>query len=301
MIACFSAGIVIFLVVIGIYKKPVQWAESLVGGIIYSVQEGTYSVVSSAKGVFTHYFFLVGLSDENPRLKKEVARLLGEVNRLKEKEALASRLQRLLNFKEASPLNLIAASVIGRDAGPWFQTFMIDKGNAEGVLVDMGVIVPMGVVGKVIKTFPHNAQVLLITDTNSAIAGIVQRTREEGIIQGMGGNGVRLKYVPRLSEVIPGDILITSGLEGSFPKGIPIGKIKKVDKPEDSFFLNITLTPEISFSKLEEVFIVSLSPKPLDSLLQTDQNKPPMKEIGLRSQGEGVHAEGKPIEIKPDH
>jgi rod shape-determining protein MreC len=260
--ACISAGLVIFLVVIGIYKKPVAWVESLVGGVIYSVQEGTHAVVSSVGGLFTHYFFLVGLSDENPRLKKEVERLLGEVNRLKEKEALAGRLQRLLNFKEASPLNLIAANVIGRDTGPWFQTFMINKGSADGVLLDMGVIVPMGVVGKVIKTFSHNAQVLLITDTNSAIAAIIQRTREEGIVQGMGGNGVRLKYLPRLSEVIVGDILITSGLEGSFSKGIPIGRIKKVEHPEDSFFLNITLTPEISFSKLEEVLVVSLQKEP---------------------------------------
>ncbi len=261
ILAFLSAGLVIFFVVIGIYKKPVQWAESLVGGVIYSVQEGTYSVVSGIQGVFTRYFLLVGLSDENPRLKKEVERLLGEINKLKEKEALAGRLQKLLNFKEAYPLDLIAANVIGRETGPWFQTFMINKGSTDGVLVDMGVIVPTGVVGKVIKTFPHHAQVLLMTDTNSAIAGIVQRTREEGIVQGIGGGGARLKYLPRLSEVIVGDILITSGLEGSFAKGIPIGRIKKVERPEDSFFLNITLTPEILFSKLEEVLVLSLNPK----------------------------------------
>jgi len=247
-----------FFVVIGIYKKPIQWVESLVGGGIYAVQEGTYSVVSGVKGVFTHYFFLVGLSDENPQLKKEIERLSGEINRLKEKEALADRLQRMLNFKERSPLTLIAANVIGRETGPWFQTFMINKGQDEGILVDMGVIVPTGIVGKVVKSFPHNAQVLLMTDTNSAIAAIVQRTREEGIVQGMGGNLVRLKYLPRVAEVLEGDILITSGLEGSFPKGLPMGRIKKVEKPEDSFFLNITLTPEISFSKLEEVLVVSL-------------------------------------------
>jgi len=262
MVACLSAGLVIFFVVIGIYKKPIQWVESLVGGVIYSVQEGTYSVVSGISGIFTHYFFLVGLSDENPKLKKEVERLEGEVNRLKEKEALAVRLHRLLNFKEESPLTLIAASIIGRETGPWFQTFMINKGSDEGVFVDMGVIVPTGVVGKVIKTFPHNAQVLLITDTNSAIAAIVQRTREEGIVQGLGGNGARLKYLPHVAEVLEGDVLITSGLEGSFAKGLPIGKIKKVEKQEDSFFLNITLTPAVSFSKLEEVLVVSLQKEP---------------------------------------
>ncbi len=257
IISFLSAGLVIFLVVIGIYKKPVQWAESLVGGLIYSVQEGTYTVVSGISGIFTRYFFLVGLSDENPLLKKEVERLSGEINRLKEKEALAVRLQQLLDFKEASPLKLIAANVIGRETGPWFQTFMINKGSAEGVMVDMGVIVPNGVVGRVLKSFPHNAQVLLITDTNSAIAGIVQRTREEGIVQGMGGNGVRLKYLPRVAEVLEGDTLITSGLEGSFSKGVPIGRIKKVERPEDGFFLNITVTPEITFSKLEEVLVIS--------------------------------------------
>ncbi|MBI3597843.1 MAG: rod shape-determining protein MreC [Nitrospirae bacterium] len=262
VISLLSAVVVIFFVAVGIYKKPVQWAESLVGGVIYSVQEGTYTVVFGIQGVFTHYFFLVGLSDENPRLKKEIERLSGEVNRLKEKEALAVRLQGLLNFKDASPLKLIAANVIGREMGPWFQTFMINKGSSEGVLVDMGVIVPDGVVGKVIKSLPHNAQVLLMTDTNSAIAAMVQRTREGGIVQGMGENGARLKYLPRVSEVLEGDIMITSGLEGSFAKGVPIGQIKKIERPEDGFFLNITLTPAIAFSKLEEVLVLSFQENP---------------------------------------
>ncbi|MBI3358729.1 MAG: rod shape-determining protein MreC [Nitrospirae bacterium] len=215
VISLLSAVVVIFFVAVGIYKKPVQWAESLVGGVIYSVQEG-----------------------------------------------LAVRLQGLLNFKDASPLKLIAANVIGREMGPWFQTFMINKGSSEGVLVDMGVIVPDGVVGKVIKSLPHNAQVLLMTDTNSAIAAMVQRTREGGIVQGMGENGARLKYLPRVSEVLEGDIMITSGLEGSFAKGVPIGQIKKIERPEDGFFLNITLTPAIAFSKLEEVLVLSFQENP---------------------------------------
>ena len=276
-IALLSAGLVIFFVVVGIYKKPVQWVESLVGGVIYAVQEGTYTAVSGFQGLFTRYFFLVGLSHENPLLKKEVERLSAEVNRLKEKEALAVRLQRLLDFKDASPFKLIAANVIGRETGPWFQTFMINKGRSESVLVDMGVIVPGGVVGKVIKIFPHHAQVLLITDINSAIAAIVQRTREEGIVQGMGGNGVRLKYLPRVSEILEGDILIASGLEGIFSKGLPIGRIKKVERPEDGFFLNITVTPEITFSKLEEVLILSLDPQGIDTKGNSGQEELPEK------------------------
>jgi rod shape-determining protein MreC len=256
------AGLVIFFVVIGIYKQPLQWAGSLIGGIVYSVQEGTYSVLSGVSGVFTRYFFLVGLSDENPRLKKEIDRLSGEIVRLKEKEVLSNRLQHLLNFKSASPLQLIAASVIGRETGPWFQTMMIDKGVSEGVRVDMGVMVSTGAVGKIVKSFSHHAQVLLITDTNSAIAAIVQRTRDEGIVQGMGEGGLRLKYISRASDVLAGDVLIASGLEGSFTKGIPIGKIKRVDRPPGSLFLDITVAPELIFSKVEEVLVLSLQSPP---------------------------------------
>ncbi|MEK7286632.1 MAG: rod shape-determining protein MreC [Nitrospirota bacterium] len=260
--ASVAAALVIFLVAIGIYKKPVQWTESLVAGVIYSVQEGTFAVSSGIGNFFSRYFFLVGLSDENPVLKKEIEHLQGEINRLKEKEVLANRLERLLQFKTASSLQLIAATVIGRETGPWFQTLMINKGQAEGVKVDMGVITPIGVLGKVVKVFSHHAQVLLITDKGSAIAAIVQRTRDEGIVQGLGEGKAHLKYLPSATEVKEGDRLITSGLEGSFSKGIVIGKIKKVEKLQDRFFLDIIVTPEVIFSKVEEVLIVSL-PEPV--------------------------------------
>ncbi|MEK7702968.1 MAG: rod shape-determining protein MreC [Nitrospirota bacterium] len=259
LIAAFlAAGLLIFLVAIGIHKKPLQWGESLVGSIIYSVQEGTYSVLSGIKQLSARYFFLVGLSDENPLLKKEIEILKGEVSRLKEKEMLANRLQQLLHFKNTYGFQLIAANVIGREPGPWFQTIMIDRGQADGVLVDMGVVIPTGVVGKVIKSFSHHAQVLLITDKSSAVAAIVQRTRDEGIVQGRGDGRAHLKYLLSVAAPVAGDMLITSGLEGSFAKGMPIGKISKVERPQDSFFLNITVVPVAASQKAEEVFIVLL-------------------------------------------
>ncbi len=258
------AALLALILLAGLYKKPLQWIGSVTGATVYFVQEGTYNLIGAVRGTFQGYFFLVGLHQENTRLKKEIEQLQGKIHQLNEQEALAGRLGRILEFKQSSPLHFIAASVIGRETGPWFHTLMINKGSAEGIKVDMGVMTQRGVVGKVIKTFSHHAQVLLMTDPNSAMAAIVQRTRDEGIVQGMGKNQVRLKYLPRFAEVTEGDMLITSGLEGSFAKGIPIGRIQKIDKQGDDFFLNVTVTPEIAFLTLEEVLVLIPTEGPVE-------------------------------------
>ena len=251
-------GLLLFLVFSRLYKVPLQWFEMVTTGVIYSVQEGTHSVTTGIGNTFSHYFFLVGLHDENALLKKEVDKLHGEVHRLQEEESRAQRLRKVLQFKQAAPWNLIAAEVIGRGADAWSNTLMINKGIQEGVRVGQGVITPRGVVGKVVKTFSHHAQVLLMTDAKSAIAAIVQRTREEGIVHGLGNGGAQMKYLPPVAKVAEGDVLITSGMEGSFTKGLRMGRIKKIQVLDDDFFLKVTVTPEISFSKLEEVLVVTL-------------------------------------------
>ncbi len=249
--------LLIALALTGLYKKPTQWIGSLVGELIYTIQEGTLTTVSAFRGFFPRSLFSGGLDKENALLKKEIEQLHGEINRLKEEEARALRLSRLLAFTQASPLKFIAANVIGRETGPWLNTLMIDKGTSSGISVYMGVVTPRGVVGRVIKTFSRGAQVLLMTDANSAIAGMVQRTRDEGMVHGIGRDSARLKYLPRVSEVAEGDLLITSGLEGSFPKGLLIGRVQKIQRQGTGFFLDVTVTPEIAFSKLEEVLVLA--------------------------------------------
>jgi rod shape-determining protein MreC len=134
---------------------------------------------------------------------------------------------------------------------------MINKGSRDGVAVEMGVITPAGVVGRVIKAEPAVSQVLLITDRNSAVAALIQRTRDEGLVEGTEKGLARIKYLSLLADVKEGDLVLTSGLTGSFPKGLPIGTLGLVTKKELDLFQQAELTPNVDFSKIEEVLVVT--------------------------------------------
>jgi len=120
----------------------------------------------------------------------------------------------------------------------------------------MAVISAAGVIGQILKTAPHYATVLLITDYNSAIDSIVQRTRAKAIVEGKGENRCQLKYLLRTEEVAVGDAVVTSGLAGNFPKGLMVGEIKGVDKKGHGVFQYAELVPSVDLTKLEEVFVV---------------------------------------------
>jgi len=250
-------SLIVILISPEFQKKPVQWIQRPVGWAIYYIQEGTYASMNSIAGVWNGYINLIHVQKENESLRRTIEELKGENNLLKEQGALAERLQTMLEYKKASPHRLVAAEVIGREPSHWFKSVIINKGEDEGIRVDMGVITPQGIVGKVVKTGPRYSQVLLMTDRNSAVAAMVQRTRDEGIVQGVEQGTVRLKYLPHFSEVAVGDVVVTSGLEGSFAKGLKIGEVDKVEKKEHELFLEVKMTPEIDFYKLEEVFVIT--------------------------------------------
>jgi len=112
-------------------------------------------------------------------------------------------------------------------------------------------------VGQILKTSPHYATVLLITDYNSGIDAIVQRTRAKGIVEGKEGNRCQLKYLLRTEDVEPGDVVITSGLDGKFPKGLMVGEIQKMDKRNFGVFQYAELVPKVDLARLEEVFVIT--------------------------------------------
>ncbi|MFQ5949745.1 MAG: rod shape-determining protein MreC [Nitrospiria bacterium] len=266
----FILSVVIVLISPDLQKKPIQWIGVSIGSAVYYIQEGTHAVISGMSGVWNGYLNLIHVREENERLRRLIAQLKGEVHFLREEGALAKRLQAFLDYKEASRLNLIASTVIGRKPTHWYETIMINKGTTDGVETDMGVVIPQGVVGKVIKAWPSYAQVLLMTDRNSGIAAIVQRTRDEGIVQGTEEGTIRLKFLPHFSEARVGDVLVTSGLEGSFTKGLKIGEIISVEKKEHQLFLQIKVTPEADFERLEEVLIIGSKEGAAGRPLQTD-------------------------------
>jgi rod shape-determining protein MreC len=211
----------------------------------------------SIETFWSHYIALRQIGDENLSLHRQIARLQEDNNRLREKAVAADRLQVLLDLKEELPYTTIAARVIGRDPTNWYRSIVINKGQDDGVGVDMGVMTPQEAIGRVIKVQRDVAVVLLIIDRNNAVTGLIQRTRDEGIVEGTEKGLAWIKYLPLLSDVKVGDAVVTSGLAGGFPRGLPIGRITKIERREAELFLSAEIQPDTDFGKLEEVLVIS--------------------------------------------
>jgi len=211
----------------------------------------------SLRDVWEGYIALHGVHEENLRLRREVELLRDQNSRLREATSASQRLTALLEFKGRAASKTIAAQVIGRDATNWYRAVMVNKGEGDGVRVEMGVITPAGVVGRVVKTSASASMVLLVTDPNNAITGLIQRTRDEGIVEGTARGLARMKYIPLLSTVRAGDRVITSGLTGGFPRGLPIGVITSIDKTEGDLFQSGEIVPDTDLTRLEEVLIIT--------------------------------------------
>ncbi len=238
-------------------KKGVDYFDALLMEIFSPLQKASTFVIKTVQGTFQKYVFLVNLEKENRMLKHKIAKLQEENHRIKEMALAMERLKQLLQFREKNSPSMIGAEVIGQDPSSWFKSVTIDKGEWDGLKKGMAVISPEGVIGQILKTAPHYATVLLITDYNSAIDSIVQRTRAKAIVEGRGENRCQLKYLLRTEEVAVGDAVVTSGLAGNFPKGLMVGEIKKVDKKGYGVFQYAELAPSVDLTKLEEVFVIT--------------------------------------------
>ena len=223
------------------------------------------ALTQTIDSIWGGYIALRRVGDDNLALRREIARLQEETARLREQAAATDRLRELLDLKEQVPYTTLAARVIGRDPTNWYRSLVINKGRQEGVMAEMGVMTPSGAVGRVVKVQPHLAVVLLIIDRNNAVTGLVQRTRDEGIVEGTERGLAWIKYLPLLSTVTVGDVVITSGLAGGFPRGLPIGRITRIERREAELFLSAELQPDTDFGKLEEVLVIT-SPREMSNV-----------------------------------
>ncbi len=212
--------------------------------------------------VWKRYLFLVGLEDENRRLRKQNADLTEQLNRYREGSLEAMRLQKLLDLREGFPQRAVAARVIDRNRSSLFKTLLINKGTADGLRVGLAVLSDQGVVGRIIEISWHASRVLLLIDGNSNIDGLIQRSRAQGILQGAGSAGCSLKYISRAEEVLAGDVVISSGLSGVFPKGLLLGVVTGASRKEGGLFQKIDVAPAVDFEKLEEVLALTTDMKP---------------------------------------
>lgn len=232
--------------------------------------------------VWYGYLALHQVSEENRRLQRELQALRGRNNELRELGVAGQRLAAVLALKERLKAKTLAAQVIGRDATNWYRAIVLDKGLRDGVQVEMGVMAPDGAVGRVVKVTPFTSMVLLITDPNNAVTGLIQRTRDEGIVEGTTEGRARMKYIPLLATLQSGDVIVTSGLTGGFPRGVPLGTITRIDKAEGELFQSAEIVPEVDLHKLEEVLVIT------DPLPVGDGLAPPAAQSGP------VSPEGRP-------
>ena len=210
-------------------------------------------------GIQENYLTLTGYKAENERLRKRIQALEVERQRLLEAEATNRKLQKLLDFRGQLPGKPVTASIIANSASSWFQGCILDKGSADGVQKDMAVVTPLGVIGKVVSVTARSAKVILLTDANSGIDVMVQRTRSRGIISGSLDGSTVLKYMKRSEDVQMGDRLITSGLDGVFPKGMLAGTVTKVNKQSLGLFQTIEVMPAVQLALVEQVLVVGSS------------------------------------------
>lgn len=257
-------GVVLMAVVIlhvGIISAQVNTAsgvpllESLTFGAFSEVQRLTTNGVGGVRGLWSRYVALRDVEAENQALRRNVQDLQVK---LQEERALAQRtetLRRLLELRERAGLETSAAEVIAAGASPDFRTMTIDKGASSGLARDMAVISPAGVVGRVILAGPRASKVQLIIDRNAAVGALIERSRAQGLVLGFGDNALQMEYVPGTADVKPGDLVVTSGIDGIYPKGFVIGTVAEVDRGPGTFH-SISVQPAVDFSRLEEVLVV---------------------------------------------
>lgn len=238
-------------------RSGVRVLEAVTFGAFSEVQRGVSRAFGGVRGVWEGYVALRGLHAENETLRTRVAEL--EL-KLQEQRALAQRsesLARTLDLRAQVKMSTVAAQVIAVDPTPWFRTATIDKGFRHGLRRDLAVIAPAGVVGRVVgEPAPNAAKVQLLIDRNAAAGAMIERSRAGGVISGHDGDPpLLMQYVSNLADVQAGDTVVTSGIDGIYPKGFVVGRVEQVERGA-GLYKTIKVRPALDFSGLEDVLVV---------------------------------------------
>lgn len=222
--------------------------------ILDPFERGLGKLVDNATQAWRTYRGLWQAHLQNQELHMQLVALRSELQQTSEKVAEAERLRTLLEFKNRFPYQTIAAEVIAISPGGGADAIFIDKGTDYGLTADLAVITPAGVVGKTIIVFPHTAQVLLITDSSSGVACLLERSRIQGILKGGSHNLCQLQYVMNEEQVPGGEALVSSGLDQIYPKGLPVGTV--IQTGDGNIYKQIIVKPAVALNRLETVLVI---------------------------------------------
>jgi rod shape-determining protein MreC len=237
-------------------SEPTRLIRVWVVSTIVPLEKSLAWVRLSTGDIWHNYFYLRGVRAENRALRAQLDHMNIEQARLSQDADQARRLQALLGFKERFISQTMAAQVIGASGSESSRSVSIDKGERDHIKSDMAVITADGIVGKVLRVYRSSSQVLLINDQTSGVGALLDKTRVQGILRGTAAGETELEKVMSDETVPTGEMVLTSGGDGIFPKGLLVGRVTKVSTGND-LFLNIRVRPAADLSKLEEVLVVT--------------------------------------------
>lgn len=233
-------------------------AGELVAIVLTPVQSLLVRVHRGALGFWANYLDWKSVRRENASIRGENEQLRVQTLQAGETREENTRLRRLLVLRDRLPLATVTGEVIGREAGGWVRSLTVNRGRGDGIAQQTPVIMPEGLVGRVVQVHRGAAVIQLLNDPASTVGAVVQRTRTAGLVEGDAGGAVRFKFMARDgASVAPGDLVVTSGLGTLFPKGLPVGRVVKIEDKGSALFHFAVLAPAVDFSRVEEVLLVT--------------------------------------------
>lgn len=236
--------------------RQLPWWQALVLEIAAPVQQLVSVPATAVRNVWNSYVNLIDVGMENERLQARVSEL-EEIN-LQYQEALVAsgHLQRIAAMRGDFEVPMLPAQVVGLDISLWFRSVVVDRGSNDGVNAGNPIITNNGVAGLVTAASSHAAKVMLLLDRQSAVDGVVQRSRTRGVVHGNGAGKLEFEFVAREGDIRPGDVVITSGLDAVYPKGLRIGSVAEIRERGSDLIQVAILTPAVDFERLEQVFVM---------------------------------------------
>ncbi len=275
-------------------------AASAVPNSIFEVaaplQKALASPVEWLGETWANYFALVDLRERNELLESRVAELEEENLQFREALVAGGHLDAIARMREGFEVPLLPAQVVGQDVSSWFHAILLDRGRGADVLSGMPVVSDRGLVGVVTATSFTAARAMLLLDRRSAADAIVQRSRARGIVRGTGTGEIEFVFMVRGDDVVPGDVVITSGVGGVYPKGVRIGEVTEVSTDRAELLHKAKVVPSVDFGHLEQVFVMLRRAPTMDLLYAGDGDLPDPEADDASAPGKGDDvAAGAPV------
>ena len=268
------------------------WWQGLWLEVTIPVQKAVAIPSEALAGVWRSYLSLVDLRAENDGLQARLLEL--EETNLQLREALVSsgHLDQIVEMRDTFEVPMLPSEIVGLDVNPVFRSDFDDRGREHGLFAGNPVITHQGVVGVVTRTSPHAAKTMLVLDRQSAIDSVIQRSRTRGMVYGRGTGQPEFEFEARSGDVRVGDLVLTSGLGGVYPKGLKVGQVTALSDPGGSLVQIATVAPAVDFGRLEHVFVMMRRGPGMDLLYETGEYVDPP---GRKTEDQvGTSAEGDP-------